>query len=348
MTDPFTALSSPPDPVDPGDELRARIRARVVERLGRPPEPGTEGGSDTSTATTASAGGHTMSTTTERATVAAMSPYLSVTDGRAAIDFYVEVFGAEPVGDVFVDADGRVGHAELRFGDTIVMLADEYPDYGAIAPVTLGGTGVALHVAVPDAATTVEQARRRGATVVREVEEQFYGDVAGTIVDPWGHRWTVRTPRGDALDHDELVARSAGEGFELVPTAEPAPATSGRSRTGELGYVRLPVADLERGMAFFGELLGWEFSQPGSQGGVHILNSNFPGSIGPSGGDGPEVTFVVDDLEAAVATVRRLGGTADDPDGPPAWRVSGCTDGAGVEFTLVQAAPGPYPVGNEL
>jgi uncharacterized glyoxalase superfamily protein PhnB len=358
MTDPFTALSSPAEPVDPGDEVRARIRARIQERLGR--DHGVAADPDASTAITATAGGQHRSTTTtsstDRTTVTSVSPYHTVSDARAAIDYYVEVFGAEPLGDVYVGADGRVGHAEFRLGDLIVMIADEHPEFDVVGPESLGGTSVAMQVMVPDAALTVGRAQVRGATVIREVEEQFYGDVAGAILDPWGHRWTVRTPRPSALDRDELVERSGDLGYQLVPTGEAdtgpdveaASTPTVRSRQGELGYLSLPVADLGRGMAFFGELLGWEFSEPGSEGGVHILNANFPGSVGPGQGDKPAVTFVVDDLPGAVATVRRLGGTATDPAGPDAWHTSMCTDGEGLEFTLVQAAPGPYPMGNEL
>lgn len=365
MTDPFTALSSPHEPVDPGDEVRARIRARVEERLRGADQASaaeaaaseaaaTEDAAAPSTSTSPStsptgttAGGTTMSDTTQQATVTGLSPYLVVRGAREAIRFYEEVFGAVPVGDVFVGDDGRVGHAELRFGDFTVMLADEHPEHDAVGPASLGGTSVGLQVQVPDAAITAGRAQVRGATIIREVSEQFYGAVAGVFLDPWGHRWTVTTPLARPVDRDEVAANSEDMGYHLEDTGTPR-SGGGRSRNGELVYLTLPTADLERGMAFFGELMGWEFSEPGSQGGVHILNANFPGSVGPSGGTAPKVSFVVDDLDAAVATVRRLGGTASDPEGPDAWRTSACTDGAGLEFTLVQAAPGPYPVGNEL
>ncbi len=357
MTDPFTALSSPHEPVDPGDEVRARIRAQVEERLSaaaagandRTDRPGFDSVTAVTAASTGTTpiGGTTMSDTTDRATVTGLSPYLVVRGAREAIQFYEEVFGAVPVGDVFVGDDGRVGHAELRFGSFTVMLADEHPEHDAVGPASLGGTSVGLQVQVPDAAITAGRAQVRGATIVREVSEQFYGAVAGVFLDPWGHRWTVTTPLERPVDRDEVAAGSEDAGYRLEPTGTSRSAAA-RSRTGELVYLTLPADDLERGMAFFGELMGWEFSEPGSQGGVHILNANFPGSVGPGGGNAPVVSFVVDDLDAAVATVRRLGGTATDPDGPDAWRTAACTDGAGLEFNLVQAAPGPYPVGNEL
>jgi PhnB protein len=122
-----------------------------------------------------------------------VTPYLAVANTAKAIDFYVEAFGATETGERFVDPDGRIGHAEITIGDSVVYLSDEYPDFGATAPTTLGGTAVALTVYVPDVDAAVAAAEKAGATVDRAIEETFYGTRRATITDPFGHRWMVGT-----------------------------------------------------------------------------------------------------------------------------------------------------------
>jgi PhnB protein len=119
-------------------------------------------------------------------------PYLSVAGAARAIDFYRDVFGAEErlrMGG----PDGKVGHAELEIGDSVVMLADEYPGMSAPSPGTLGGTPVTLTVYVEDVDEVVARALEGGATEIRPVENQFYGDRSGIFEDPFGHRWNVAT-----------------------------------------------------------------------------------------------------------------------------------------------------------
>jgi PhnB protein len=89
--------------------------------------------------------------------------------------------------------DGKVGHAELGIGDSVIMLADEYPDMGARGPLTVGGTPVTLHVYVEDADSVFERAVQAGAKALRPVEDKFYGDRSGQFEDPFGHRWDVAT-----------------------------------------------------------------------------------------------------------------------------------------------------------
>jgi PhnB protein len=93
--------------------------------------------------------------------------------------------------------DGRVGHAELRIGPAGIMLADEFPEYGFTGPLARGGTSVSLHLVVPDVDATVAAAVAAGATLEREVADQFYGSRSGAIIDPFGHRWIVQTPIED-------------------------------------------------------------------------------------------------------------------------------------------------------
>lgn len=118
--------------------------------------------------------------------------HLVVRDAARAIDFYRDAFGAVEEYRL-VEPSGKVGHAELRIGDATFMLADEYPDYGALAPPSVGGTPVVVHHYVDDADAVVARAEACGATVLRAVREQFYGDRSGQLADPFGHRWTIAT-----------------------------------------------------------------------------------------------------------------------------------------------------------
>jgi len=122
----------------------------------------------------------------------ALTPYLIVKGASRAIDFYMRAFGAE---ELFrLDGpDGRVGHAEIRIRDSVLMLADEHPDFGALSPLSVGGSPVNLHLYVDDVDGTVERAVSAGAVVLRAVKNEAYGDRTGMIVDPYGHRWHVAT-----------------------------------------------------------------------------------------------------------------------------------------------------------
>lgn len=136
-----------------------------------------------------------------------VTPYLCVDDAAAAIDFYRAVFGAtERVR--MPGPDGKIGHAELGIGDGLIMLADEFPEMGASSPRTLGGTPVTVTVYVEDVDAVFQAALDAGATVVGEVEDQFYGDRAGQFEDPFGHRWHVATHVED-VSPEEMAERAA-------------------------------------------------------------------------------------------------------------------------------------------
>jgi PhnB protein len=138
-----------------------------------------------------------------------VTPYLIVKGAAAAIDFYKQVFGAEEVMRMPMPMpDGRVGHAELKFGDSFVMLADEFLDMDAISPKTLGNSPVGLLIYVGDVDKTVESAVAKGATIKKPVADQFYGDRTGTIEDPWGHKWTVAVHLED-VSLEEMQRRMA-------------------------------------------------------------------------------------------------------------------------------------------
>jgi PhnB protein len=135
------------------------------------------------------------------------TPYLIVDGAARALDFYKRAFGAVERMRMPGPA-GKIGHAEISIGDSVIMLADEHPEMGARGPRAFGGAAVSLHLYVADADVTVKEALAAGATLVRPVEDKFYGDRMGTIEDPFGHRWHVSTHQED-VPPDELARRAA-------------------------------------------------------------------------------------------------------------------------------------------
>lgn len=120
-----------------------------------------------------------------------ITPYLIVDDAKAAIDFYTRAFGARekfrlPMGD-------RIGHAEIQIGDSVIMLADEFPDMDHLGPKSRGGTTVSLLHYVEDVDSAFRQALDSGAKETRPLENQFWGDRMGTLTDPFGHMWSLAT-----------------------------------------------------------------------------------------------------------------------------------------------------------
>jgi PhnB protein len=134
-----------------------------------------------------------------------VTPYLCVKGGAEAIEFYKKAFGATEVMRMGAP-DGKVGHAEIQIGDSRVMLADEFPEMGFLSPKTIGGSPVMMHVYVEDVDTTVSRATGAGAKLTRPVADQFYGDRAGQVEDPFGHRWYVSTHKED-LTPEEIDKR---------------------------------------------------------------------------------------------------------------------------------------------
>jgi PhnB protein len=122
-----------------------------------------------------------------------VTAYFIVKNASAALDFYARAFGADEVVRL-TDPAGRIGHAEIRIGDSLMMLADEHPDFGALSPPTIGGSPVKFHIQVEDADAAVERALAAGATLLRPLENQFYGMRSGMIADPFGHAWFIAAP----------------------------------------------------------------------------------------------------------------------------------------------------------
>ncbi|WP_158879923.1 VOC family protein [Amycolatopsis anabasis] len=292
MTDPFDALREPVRAVAPDPDFAATLR----DELRRAILPGGE------------------MTTTEspaRAELRSLTPYLAVSDARRALDFYVEVFGARRRADPIVMDDGRIGHAELAIGDSVLMLAEEFPEIGHVAAPS---GGASLRVEVSDVDAAVSAAVSLGAELVEPARDEGHGRNA-SIRDPFGQRWLVA----------QAPARTA--------TGETAP------RHGEAGYFTFQVPDAEAAKAFYGAVLGWQFSPGRVEGGWGVEGSGLPGGLwgGPGRQVGWKLMYAVDDLDAAVARVRAAGGQAAEPTRESYGLSAECVDNQGIEFWLWQA-----------
>lgn len=135
-----------------------------------------------------------------------VTPYLVVKGAAAAIDFYKRAFGAIELLRL-EGPNGVIGHAEVKIGDSPVMLADEHPDHGALSPDSIGGSPISLMVYVEDVDAVFAQAVEAGATEIRPVQNQFYGDRSGMLKDPFGHTWNIATHVED-VPEDEIAERA--------------------------------------------------------------------------------------------------------------------------------------------
>ncbi len=285
MTDPFAALRRPAVPVAPDPVFAANLLARVRRALYPEGDP--------------------VATVVESPVLGnAVVPYLAVAGARQAIEWYTNAFGARLRDQPIVMPDGRVGHAELEIAGGVMMLADEYPEIGHVAP-TGEGSSVSLHITVGDVDAAVDRAVGAGAVLMRAPSDEPYGRSA-TIGDPFGHRWLVHGPvRGPV---------GSAEG----------------PHHGDIAYVSLWVPDVERARAFFGSVLGWRYDPAGRQ--VEGLSMHH----GVSGYERSTLFLCigVSDLDAAVERVRHAGGTAEEPHEEPYGRVSGCVDDQRMQFAL--------------
>jgi uncharacterized glyoxalase superfamily protein PhnB len=303
--DPFESLREPVVPLAPRPEFARQLRRRIVAELGPDPEE------------------HIMPVLAIReytpARLHSLTPYLATSDPARAIEWYSEVFEAVLLGDPIVMPDGRIGHAEMRVGDTVFMLAGEFPEEGHVSPDTLGGSTVGLMLHVPDSEATYARAVDMGATALRPIAVS-YGVRGGTIRDPFGHRWFVQT----AIEADD------------VPVED----VFGR-RYGDIGYITLNVEDGNKAARFFGALFDWQL-EPGYQpGAFHISSITPPAGIDSRPGD-PEVRlfFRVDDIERAAARVRDLGGQVLSVTDYDSGGNAECVDDQGLRFDLFRPKPG--------
>jgi uncharacterized glyoxalase superfamily protein PhnB/catechol 2,3-dioxygenase-like lactoylglutathione lyase family enzyme len=301
MTDPFETLHEPAAPVAPDPDFARRLRQRLTREV------------------FASAGG-TMSqkTTTDQVERApawppALSPYIVVSDARRAMDWYVEVFDGQRHGEVYVNADGTIGHAEVELGDAVLMFAehsDLWPDVPVRAPDHPATFSHTLHLQVDDVDATTERARRMGAAVERPPTDQPYGR-GSVIVDPFGHRWMLLRP----------------------------PAGATRLRQGDTAYVAMTVPDVQRAKEFYETVLQVPFV-PAHPGTWRTDATTPPVGILPSADAAPQVqlSYRVDDIAAAVERVRAAGGHADEPERRPFGLSAECVDSEGATFRLWQPA----------
>jgi PhnB protein len=136
-----------------------------------------------------------------------VTPYLYVRGAAGAIDFYKKAFGAMELFRM-PDPSGKVGHAEIKIGTSVIMMADEFPERGVLGPQTRGGSTSSICLYVEDADATFAAAVAAGATVDRPLQDQFYGDRSGTVTDPFGHVWTIATHKED-VSTVEMLKRVA-------------------------------------------------------------------------------------------------------------------------------------------
>lgn len=137
-----------------------------------------------------------------------LTPHLVCADAAKAIDFYIAAFGAVETMRL-PGPNGKLMHAAVRIGDSMLMLADEWPDMGSVGPKALGGSPVTIHLNVPDVDATVAQAVAAGATLTMPVADMFWGDRYGQLEDPFGHRWSVATRQREMTPAQILEAMAA-------------------------------------------------------------------------------------------------------------------------------------------
>ena len=141
-----------------------------------------------------------------------VTPYLIMKNAGAAIEFYKNAFGAIELFRM-PQPDGKIGHAEIKIGDSPIMLSDEHPEMKYLGPETIGGTPVSLMIYVDDVDTVFKRAIDKGATEQKAVQDQFYGDRSGSLVDPFGHIWHIATHTEDVSPEEmEKRAKAAHAG----------------------------------------------------------------------------------------------------------------------------------------
>ncbi len=240
QADPFEALREPVTPADPDPGFAGRLRQRLTREV------------------FASSPGGIMSQQTvasqverEAAWPPALTPYIVVSDARRAMDWYVEVFGAQRRGEPIVNADGTIGHAEIGLGDAVLMFSeasDLWPNVPVRAPDSPATFSQSLHLQVDDVDGTTERARHSGASVERAPADQPYGR-GSVIVDPFGHRWILLRP----------------------------PAGATRLRQGDVANVTMMASDAQRAKEFYEAVLQVPFSSasPG-----HVAYGGDPAAAG--------------------------------------------------------------------
>jgi len=193
----------------PREDFRARLKADIERRISMASKPAAVAGVRQS-----------------------VTPYLAVKGAAEAIEFYKKVFGATETMRL-VGPDARIGHAEIRIGNSSIYLSDEYPEYGSVAPHALGGSPVKINLSVPDVDAVAARAVAEGATILRPVQDQFYGERTGQFEDPFGHVWMISTTIEElsAVELqqrvDSLMKKSSGASAPEKPTPPVKPIREG-------------------------------------------------------------------------------------------------------------------------
>lgn len=305
MSDAFDALRAPVPRIDPDPRFAADLRARLVRAVLQ------DEGAD-------------MTAPQQHS----LTPYLAVSDGRRALEWYVEVFGATRRGEPIEMPDGRIGHAELLIGDSVLMLAEEFPDIGHVAPPPDGG-GPSIRIEVPDVDASITRAVQLDGTVISAASETGHG-YGGTIRDPFGYRWMVSAASAPAGTQQAATRQAT--------TQQPA-AQQAMTRHGEAGYFTFEVPDDDAARDFYGAVLGWRFSPGRVERGWNIEGTGLA-MAGLHGGQEPggwRLMYAVDDLPAAIARVRERGGRAGEISRQPYGQTADCVDDQGLPFWLWQA-----------
>jgi predicted enzyme related to lactoylglutathione lyase len=299
VTDPFEALREPVTPADPDIGFAVALRMRLTREIFGP------SGGIMSQQTASVQVEH------EPAWPPTLTPYIVVSDARRAMNWYIEVFGAQRRGEPYVNADDTIGHAEVGVGDAVLMFAevsDLWPEVPVRAPDSPATFSHTLHLEVDDVDGTTERARRSGAAVEREPTDQPYGR-GSVIVDPFGHRWMLLRP----------------------------PPRATRLRQGDVAHVTMLARDTHRAKNFYEAVLQVPFSA-GHPGAWRTDETRPPVGILPAEGAEPEVqlSYRVDDIAAAVERVRAAGGRADEPRRRQFGLLVECVDDQGATFRLWQ------------
>ncbi|MBA4023537.1 MAG: glyoxalase [Gordonia sp.] len=297
--DPFTALAVGDVPVAPDADFARRLRIRLERGLDLPEgvTMTTDALPETSTAAT--------SVAVERP---GALPYLTVADPAAAIDWYVAHLGAELRGEPILMDDGSIGHAELLIGGGVIYLAGEFAELGLKGPAPQS-VSVSLMLAVPDTDSALRSARDGGAEVQREPYDA-HGTRTGVMVDPFGHRWMLTGPVSAESVKDDSPEQI---------------------RRGDLGYCSLWTTDVDRAVAFYGSVLGWQFDAATGQ--VTNLSQRL-GIYGVQSGQGMLCAYAVDDIDRARTDIVAAGGTPNELQRFPFGELLDAVDNQGVAFAV--------------
>ncbi len=316
MADQFDRLCVSADPLLPDATFASTLRDRLARALDLPKGV-------TVSELTVDRPYHPVTATTASSALggrATITVYLAVSGALEAIDWYGEALGARLTSDPIVMPDGRVGHAELDVAGARLMLSEEHPEIGVVAPEPGGGATFSLHLSVEDVDQVIERSVAAGATLERPAADYEYGR-NGVIRDPFGHRWLVSS--------------------EPEPPAGQDPAGL---RHGDIGYVSLWVPDVTRAAAFFAAVLGWRFEGAPQEQGRRVIGQRLHHGLW-GGVDQPTLfcCYAVDDVEAAADRIRAAGASATEPQDEPFGRVVEATDPEGARFAVFTPPGGTVP-----